>query len=144
MDIGVVPNVTLFIQVVLFLAFIFLINQIYVKPYAGVIEERESIVRKNLEEANRLREEARGYIEEAKEILDKARTEANQILESAKKEASKIKMDILDRAEKEAQEEIAKKTEEIRTSLEEEKKKLEEAIKDIASGIVKKILGEAA
>lgn len=144
MDIGVIPNITLLIMAVLFLAFVFLINLIYVKPYTQVIEEREAIVRRNLEEAQRLRGEATQYLEEAKEILEKARSEANNILEEARKEANRIKNEILEKAEEEAQAEVSSKVEEIRRSLEEEKKKLEEAVKDIAQAIVKKILGEAA
>ncbi|EDP76526.1 ATP synthase F0 subunit B [Hydrogenivirga sp. 128-5-R1-1] len=144
MDIGVIPNATLWIQAILFLAFVLLMNFIYVKPYSAVIEGREELVRKNLETASRLREEAKTYVEEARGIIDKARSEANAILEEAKKEAAKVKTEILDKAEKEAQAEVEVKVKEIRESLEEEKKKLEEAVRDIANSIVKKILGEAA
>ena len=144
MDIGVIPNVTLFIQAALFLAFVLVVNLLYVKPYTRVIEEREALVKENLNKANIYREEASGLIEEAREILEKARSEANAILEEAKKEAGKIRAEIIEKAEKEAQEEIEQKVKEIKASLEEEKRKLEAAVKDLAESIVKKILGEAA
>ncbi|MDQ7082621.1 MAG: hypothetical protein Q9N34_06480 [Aquificota bacterium] len=41
MDIGVVPNVTLFLQAVLFLAFVFIVNLLFVKPYTRAMEERK-------------------------------------------------------------------------------------------------------
>ncbi len=144
MDVGVIPNVTLFIQAAIFLAFVFILNQLFVKPYMGVANERESIVKNNLKQAQELRQEAKTYVEEAQGILEKARKEANAILEEAKKEASKIRTEIIDKAEQEAQEEIEKSVSQIRASLEEEKRKMEGAIRDIAQTIVKKIIGEAA
>ncbi len=144
MDVGVIPNITLLIQAALFLAFVFIVNLLYVKPYSRVIEERERIVEENLKRASALREEAKGYVKSAEEILESARSEANAILESAKKEASRIKGEILERAEAEAQEEITRRVEEIRGSLEEEKRKLDRAVREIAESIVRKIVGEAA
>ncbi len=144
MDVGVIPNATFFIQGVIFLAFVFLINQIYVKPYMGVSQGREKLVNENLEKAQKLREEAKAYLEEAHGILEEARREANSILEEAKKEATKLRNEIIDKAEQEAQQEIAKSVQEIKESLETEKKKMEGAIREIAQTIVRKIIGEAA
>jgi len=144
MDVGVIPNFTLFVQAALFLLFVLLLNFIYVKPYSRIIEERERIVKRNLEEASSLREEAKNHLKKAEEILESARTSANSILESAKKEAAKIKNEILEKAEAEAEAETARRVQEIRVSLEEEKKKLDHAVRELAQSIVKKILGEAA
>lgn len=144
MDVGVIPNFTLFIQAALFLLFVLVLNLIYVKPYSRVIEERERIVRRNLEEASSLREEAKNHLKKAEEILESARVSANSVLESAKKEAAKIKSEILEKAEAEAEAEAARRVQEIRASLEEEKKKLDRAVRELAQSIVRKILGEAA
>ncbi len=144
MDVGVIPNFTLFIQAALFLLFVLILNLIYVKPYSRVIEERERIVKRNLEEASSLREEAKNHLKKAEEILESARASANSVLESAKKEAAKIKSEILEKAEAEAEAEVARRVQEIRASLEEEKKKLDRAVRELAQSIVRKILGEAA
>ncbi len=144
MDVGVIPNFTLFIQAALFLLFVLVLNLIYVKPYSRVIEERERIVKRNLEEASSLREEAKNHLKKAEEILESARASANSVLESAKKEAAKIKSEILEKAEAEAEAEAARRVQEIRASLEEEKKKLDRAVRELAQSIVRKILGEAA
>ncbi len=144
MDVGVIPNFTLFIQAALFLLFVLILNLIYVKPYSRVIEERERIVKRNLEEASSLREEAKNHLKKAEEILESARASANSVLESAKKEAAKIKSEILEKAEAEAEAEAARRVQEIRASLEEEKKKLDRAVRELAQSIVRKILGEAA
>ena len=144
MDVGVIPNFTLFIQAALFLFFVLVLNLIYVKPYSRVIEERERIVKRNLEEASSLREEAKNHLKKAEEILESARASANSVLESARKEAAKIKSEILEKAEAEAEAEAARRVQEIRASLEEEKKKLDRAVRELAQSIVRKILGEAA
>jgi len=144
MDIGVVPNFTILVQVAIFLAFIFIINTVYVKPYISIMERRKQIVRDNNEKAEKLKAEATAILEEAKALLDSAKNEATAILDSSKREASRIKAEIIDKAEKEAYEEIKIKVQEIRTSLEEEKKKMSRHIKKVAETIVSKLLREVA
>lgn len=138
------PNLTLFIQAILFLLFVALIRSFLVKPYSRVIEEREALTQRNMEEALKLREEAERYLEEARAILEKGRRESGQILEQAKREGERLRSELLARVEAETQEEIEKSVEEIRKSLEEEKRKLEERVKDIAELIKQKVLEEAA
>ncbi|RMH03930.1 MAG: F0F1 ATP synthase subunit B, partial [Aquificota bacterium] len=93
------PNATLFIQAVLFLVFVVLVRQLLVKPYTQVIEEREAIIQKNLQEASELRESAKRLLEEASSLLEKGRQESNQILSLAKKEAEKLRLEIISKAE---------------------------------------------
>ena len=138
------PNITLLIQLILFLLFVALVRTFLVKPYSRVIEEREAIIQKNTEQALKLRNEAQKYIEEANSILERGRRESNEILQQAKREAEKLRAEILAKVELETQEEIAKAVEEIRNSLQVEKKKLEERIKEVAELITKKVLEEAA
>jgi F-type H+-transporting ATPase subunit b len=138
------PNFTLFVQAGLFLVFVFLVNYFFVKPYAQVIEEREDITEKNLQEAKRLRDQATQLLSEASKILEEGRRESNAIIEQARKEAEKLKAEILQRVETETQQEISKAVEEIRKALEEEKAKLEGKIGEIAKLIRDKLLEEAA
>jgi F-type H+-transporting ATPase subunit b len=138
------PNFTLFVQAGLFLVFVFLVNYFFVKPYAQVIEEREDITDKNLQEAKRLRDQATQLLSEASKILEEGRRESNAIIEQARKEAEKLKAEILQRVETETQQEISKAVEEIRKALEEEKAKLEGKIGEIAKLIRDKLLEEAA
>lgn len=138
------PNATLFIQAILFLVFVALVRQILVKPYTQVIEERENITQRNVQEASRLREEAQRLLEEASAILEKGRQESNNIIQSAKKEAERLRLEMLSKAEEASQAEITKAVQEIRRSLEEEKAKLEAHIKEVADLITRKVLEEAA
>lgn len=138
------PNATLFIQVVLFLVFVALIRSLLIKPYSQVIEERESITQRNMEEAIKLREEAQKYMDETNAILEKGRKESHDILEEARRNAEKMKVEILSKVESETQEEILKAVEEIRKSLEEEKKKMDEKLKEVAELIAMKVMEEAA
>ncbi|WP_461831914.1 ATP synthase F0 subunit B [Aquifex sp.] len=144
MDIGVMPNVTLLVQLVIFVIFMLILNNIYVKPYTDIIESRENLIKKNLSEAQKLREEAKSYLGEATRILEEAKKEADAIIENARKEAEQEARSIVEKTERETDEEIKKAVEEIKKNLEEEKKKLEKSVVDIAKTIVKKILREAA
>ncbi|RMH05593.1 MAG: F0F1 ATP synthase subunit B [Aquificota bacterium] len=138
------PNATLFIQAVLFLVFVVLVRQLLVKPYTQVIEEREAIIQKNLQEASELRESAKKLLEEASSLLEKGRQESNQILSLAKKEAEKLRLEIISKAEESAQREMERAVQDIRKSLEEEKAKLEAHIREVADLITRKVLEEAA
>ena len=143
-DIGVVPNHTLLIQAILFLAFVFVVNFLLVKPYVGAIRRREQMRDENLASARKLREEAQGYLAEAREVLERARAESARILESARKEAGKIRSEILGSAEEDAQREVAERVQEIKDLLEKEKEKLERSVRELAKELVKKITGVAA
>ncbi|MCS7307179.1 MAG: ATP synthase F0 subunit B [Aquificaceae bacterium] len=138
------PNATLFIQAVLFLVFVALVRSLLIKPYSQVIEERESIAQRNMEEALKLREEAQKYVEEANAILEKGRKDSHNIVEEARRNAEKIRVEILTKVESETQEEILKAVEEIRKSLEEEKRKMEERVREVAELIATKVVEEAA
>ncbi|MFN3599689.1 MAG: ATP synthase F0 subunit B [Aquificaceae bacterium] len=138
------PNITLIIQAILFLIFVALVKILLIKPYSQVIENREAITQRNMEEAIKLREEAQKYFQEAHALLEKGRAESNQILETARRNAERLKAEIIAKVEVQTQEEISKAVEEIRKSLEEEKKKLEERIKEVAELISNKLLEEAA
>lgn len=138
------PNFTLFVQAGLFLAFVFLVNYLFVKPYTKVIEEREDITERNLQEAMKLKDQATQLLSEASKILEEGRIESNAILEQARKEAERIKAEILQKVEAETQQEILRAVEEIRKALEEEKAKLEGKVEEIAKLIRDKLLEDAA
>ncbi len=138
------PNITLLIQAILFLIFVALVRALLTKPYFQIIEEREEIIKRNMEEATKLKEEAQRYLQEAQALLEKGRIESNQILDKARREAERVKAEIIAKVEAQTQEEISKALEEIRKSLEEEKKRLEERIKEVAELISKKVMEEAA
>ncbi|MGC8853067.1 MAG: ATP synthase F0 subunit B [Hydrogenobacter sp.] len=138
------PNFTLFVQAGLFLVFVFLVNHFFVKPYTKVIEEREDITERNLQEAIKLKDQAVQLLSEASKILEEGRIESNAILEQARKEAERIKAEILQKVEAETQQEILRAVEEIRKALEEEKAKLEGKVEEIAKLIRDKLLEDAA
>ncbi|NPA33069.1 MAG: F0F1 ATP synthase subunit B [Aquificae bacterium] len=144
MDIGVIPNATILVQLAIFVIFLLIINNIYVRPYTDVIESRDNLIKRNLAQAEELRKQATQYLNEAKLILEEAKKEADSIIEKARKEAEEEARKLIEGVEKLAEQEVKEATEEIRKSLAEEKKKLEKAVKELALEIVKKILREAA
>jgi F0F1-type ATP synthase, subunit b len=83
MSIGVIPNETLFVEIVLFLVFVAVVNYMVLKPYLGIAKERQDQADKTLKEAQALAKEREMLLKEAQEILEKAKKEAQQILEEA-------------------------------------------------------------
>jgi len=92
-----------FAQIVNFLILAFLFKKFLYKPILRILNERESKIRKGLQdaqEAELLKQEAQ---ERKKQILREVNKEADIILENSRKEAANIKTQILVEAKEEAQ-----------------------------------------
>ena len=75
----------------IFSAIYFLIAKIFVPKIKGNIDARESQIRKDIDEANSLKEEADKKLKEYNKIIDEAKLEAKKILSEGRK---KINEDI--------------------------------------------------
>ena len=77
-------NLTLFIQVLIFVSFIMLIMQ-YVWPmFEKVLDDRSAEIAKSLEDAERARYQLHQADETVKSLLKEARTNAKDIIDEAK------------------------------------------------------------
>ena len=99
------------------------------KPLLGMLEERESLIKRSLSDAETAREELQKINLESEAIITKARTEAQSILSDGKAAAEKIKEDTVAKAKKEA----SKIREEAKQQIKAEKDK---AISDIKKEVV--------
>ncbi|PNR89715.1 hypothetical protein CN13_04445 [Petrotoga sp. HKA.pet.4.5] len=108
-------NLTSIVNLVGFLAFMFLMYRLLYKPYFDMTDKRKKEVEKNLNEAEKLRLEAQLKKEELdkqlseadekrREILSEADEQAKSIIKAAQGEAQEQRKLILDKAEKEAEE----------------------------------------
>ncbi|MEE2770484.1 MAG: F0F1 ATP synthase subunit B [Pseudomonadota bacterium] len=83
-------NLTLFIQVLIFVSFIMLIMQ-YVWPmFEKVLDDRSAEIAKSLEDAERARYQLHQADETVKSLLKEARTNAKDIIDEAKKHAQVV------------------------------------------------------
>jgi F-type H+-transporting ATPase subunit b len=73
-----------------------------------ILAERQARIRGSLEQAENARLEAERLLEQYRRQLDEARSEASKIIEEAKRTAESVRREILARAEQEGQEIVAR------------------------------------
>ena len=129
-------NKTVIIQIVIFIAAIFILNTLVFKPFMKLIDRREKLTKGAIREARELEEKVKEIILEYEAKLNDARAQAqeerNKIVREAEAAASLI---------------ISKTREETAGLLDEAKKKLEsesEVIKEKLKGDVQLLSKEIA
>jgi len=129
-------NKTVIIQIVIFIAAIFILNTLVFKPFMKLIDRREKLTKGAIREARELEEKVKEIILEYEAKLNDARAQAqeerNKIVREAEAAASVI---------------ISKTREETAGLLDEAKKKLEsesEVIKEKLKGDVQLLSKEIA
>ncbi|MGB9766397.1 MAG: ATP synthase F0 subunit B [Sulfurihydrogenibium sp.] len=130
---------TLFIQLGLFLIFMFIMKKIYFQPYLEAFEERESTVKKLLQEAETNNQQAQEILKEVDAILSKVKEESKKILEQSSRETNQMVAEIIRKAQEEAEKEIEEAKKDIDRIVEIETKTLDISIEKIAEKIVDKL-----
>ena len=115
--------------IITFLLLFYVLAKFAWKPLLSMLEERESLIKRSLSDAETAREELQKINLESEAIITKARTEAQSILSDGKAAAEKIKDDTVAKAKKEA----SKIREEAKQQIKAEK---DRAISDIKKEVV--------
>ncbi|MEZ0323839.1 MAG: ATP synthase F0 subunit B [Hydrogenothermaceae bacterium] len=144
MHVGIALDQTLFIQLILFLIFMFVMKKIYFDPYLQAFSEREEAVKKLYEEAKANNSQVADILKEVDVILSKVKEESKKVLEESHKKTNEEVAEILRKATEEAELEIAKAKEDIERTVEAQKKIIDETITKIAQDIVNKLTLEEA
>ncbi len=139
-EVHVIPDITLFIQLGIFLIFMFVMKKVYFDPYLEAIDEREETIEKLKREAEENNLKAQKILEEVEKILNETKMEAQKILEEEHKKTNEIVAEILRKATEEAEAKIADAKKEIEMTVEIEKKTMDKIIDILAKDIVNKLL----
>ncbi len=136
-------NGTYIIFIASFLVFIYLLDEIMLKPVGKAIADRKSLIQEHLEISKSSRLKAESELAAYQERLNSTRHQSAGILNEAAQAAQKVKDDKL----KTIQEEGRKKLDKAKAELAEEKKELVEGLVgeelELVSTISKKLLGES-
>lgn len=137
-------NGTYIIFIASFLVFMFLLNEIMLKPVGKAIAERKSLVAEDLEVSKSTRLKAESELVAYQDRLHATRHEAAGIRNEAAATAQKVREGKL----KEVQDEGRKKLDKAKSELAAEKKALVEGLVDqqveLVGSISKKLLGDSA
>ena len=126
----------------IFSAIYFLIAKIFVPKIKGNIDARESQIRKDINEANSLKEEADKKLKEYNKIIDGAKLEAKKLISEGRKKINEDIQSKKEQIEKDIQKETLSATKEIEKFKINSLKKINIISEEIVSDIIKDIFKE--
>lgn len=116
---------TLIIQLIIFIATIFILNSLLFKPLLGLLEKREKLTAGRIREAKELGDKVERITREYRAKLDEVRAKATEERNEIRRKAHAAAEDLIGKAHKEA----LALLEEARSKLELEAKEIREKIK---------------
>ncbi len=134
-------DVTLLIQMVNFLVFLFIMNVVLYRPIRRMMAKRNELVLTQKNEIEQANQEAERAIQEFEQSLKNARLLGRQKVEEYKEKAREREKEILQKAYQEAADQVAKIREEIRGEKEKALAELRDQIQLFSLEVVQKILG---
>ncbi len=134
-------DVTLLIQMVNFLAFLFIMNVVLYRPIRRMMAKRDELVLTQKNEIEQANQEAEKALQEFEQSLKNARLLGRQKVEEYKEKAREREKEILQKAYQEAADQVAKIREEIRGEKEKALAELRDQIQLFSLEVVQKILG---
>jgi F-type H+-transporting ATPase subunit b len=111
--------------------------------YPGIkkgMEGRTNRIRENLDDAERVKAEAQGVLEEYQRQLADAKNEANRIIEEARQTADQLRRDLMQRAEAEVAELRQRSREEISSATERATADLQSRVGELAIELAEKVV----
>ncbi len=137
-------NKTVFIQIIIFIVAIFVLNTLVFKPFIQLIDRRHKLTRGAIEEAEELERKVKAIIEEYDAKLSEARAAAQEERNKILREAETVSGQIITKA----REETGGLLEEAKTKLEAEAKEMKEKLKGdvelLAKDIASRVMGKEA
>jgi len=85
--------------IIIFLALLFLLMKFAWKPLLAMLEKREDNIRQALLDAEKAREELTNVKEDTEKLLSEARNESQAIVTAGKKNAERMKDEIIEKAQ---------------------------------------------
>jgi len=125
------------------LAFVILLVAMWKFAFPAVnkmLNDRTERIRANLDDAERVKSEAQGILDEYQRQLADARNESNRIIEEARQTAEALRRDLMDRAEAEVAELRQRSAEEINAAKDRALADLRVQVAGIAIGAAEKIV----
>jgi F-type H+-transporting ATPase subunit b len=105
------------------------------------MQVRTDKIRNNLDEADKVRTEAQGILDEYQRQLADARGEANRIIEEARQAADQLRQDMVRRADEEVAELRRRSIEDLKASQERVMGQLQLQVRDLAIDLAEKVVG---
>jgi F-type H+-transporting ATPase subunit b len=133
---------TLIIQIIIFIAAIFILNSLLFKPLLELVGRREKLTTGTIEEANQLGEKVNQIINEYNLKLNEARAQAIEERNEIRRQAQSAYDDIVKKAREEAQALLEEAKAKLQSETKEIKEKVRSDIEVLAREMASRILGK--
>ncbi|HUF51174.1 MAG TPA: F0F1 ATP synthase subunit B [Longimicrobiales bacterium] len=131
-----------FWTLIIFLLLLFVLMKYAFPPILGYAAAREQRIQDALDEARKQREEAERLLEQQRAELADARVQAQQFIAEGKQAAERVREDMLARAKAEQEELVARAKQDIVTERERAIESLRREAVDLAMAAAGKLLGQ--
>lgn len=133
-------NATLPLMVLQFLLLMFMLNYLFYKPVAQILDERADYIRNSLTTASAYLLQADELTQKYEKALAKARKEAQNTIQESQKEAQSIVSVNIKQAQQEAQKLVDEASEQLNIQKEQALKTLEDQVDILSDNIKSKLL----
>jgi F-type H+-transporting ATPase subunit b len=140
--IKVIPGLMIW-TLVSFAITLFVLKRYAFGPIQKLIDERRERIRQSVEEADRVRNEARSLLEEHKALIGQAKSEAEAILSEARKIADDQRERMREETEQDRQRQLEETRRQIEQATAQALNKLKEGVADLTLQAVEKVTRKA-
>ena len=134
-------NKTVFIQIVIFIAAIYILNTLVFKPFIELIDRRDKLTKGAIKEAKELEEKVKEIILEYEAKLNEARTEAQEERNKIVREAESAAAAIISQTRGETAGLLDEAKKKLESETEMIKEKLKGDIQMLSKEVASKVLG---
>lgn len=134
-------NKWFFVLLLNFLVLLYVLNIILFRPLVRLFTERDESVKGSLNAAKEMNTKKEEALASMNRELREARNKANEIFESLRRDGIGRQKEILEGANKDAQELIAKARTELKAEAEKARQKMRSDVEKFSEEIVKKLAG---
>jgi F-type H+-transporting ATPase subunit b len=133
-------NATLPLMALQILLLMVVLNAIFYKPVAKVLDERDEYIRSNLTKASEMLSKAEAITKKYEQDLSRERKDSQIIISSAQKEAQDIVAMEIKEAQKDTEQLVTEATNQLNSQKEKALKALEEQVTTLSDQIKTKLL----
>ena len=134
---------TIFWTMVTFVVLAVFLRLVAWKPLLRAIDERERAIRESLDQAKKDREEAAALIEQHRQILSQARQERLDAVEAGRKDAERLKAEILDEARQQREQTLKQTQSQVEAALRQAQGEIRAAAADLAVRAAAKLVASS-
>ena len=129
-------------SIIAFLILFFLLKKLAFGPIGNMLDKRADTIRESLQRAEETKVEAERLLEEYKVQMAEARAEAGKVIEQGRKVADSMKEEIVAKANAEAAEMLVKAREAIESEKKAAMAELQASVADLSVAVAGKLIGE--